>query len=302
MITKELLGYIQNGIIAQQAEIIQEADSNSDKWYELFVVHDDGSTESVANGDTFTECFSHVEKFFRDYRFDRMNIDVWYDRDYPENGQGFFSPSVIYNLIREYLTNTEAIKKMEFYGYFEFNEIDKQCRFAPDYTVEGYIFKDDILFTFFYDLICYISEGEFEDADGENFTGSTYSDILKITNGIKKYARAIFEHTEWQHPSTIWEDWNNNGVLDEGFLTGEESKRILKFLLAGDGEQLVYQIVSDEKYLRKGYHQEGNIFIAFDNTSGNCNVEEFEYKEDALKWLLGDYESPEDFKGKTSAC
>jgi hypothetical protein len=79
MITKELPGYIQNGIIAQQAEVIQEADSNSDKWYELFVVHDDGSTGSVANGDTFTECFSHVEKFFRDYRFDRMNIDVWYN-------------------------------------------------------------------------------------------------------------------------------------------------------------------------------------------------------------------------------
>jgi hypothetical protein len=49
-----------------------------------------------------------------------------------------------------------------------------------------------------------------------------------------------------------------------------------------------------------GYYPDGGIYIAFDNTSGNCNVEEFELEEDAVKWLNHDYEEPGEFKGKTS--
>lgn len=297
---KELLQHILYGLIKKHADVFTEADNNSDKWYELFVVYNDGSTESVASGDTFAECFSHVGDYINNYRFDRMNIDVWYDRDDPKNGQGFFSPSVLYSLIREHLAKTGAVKKMAFYGSFQFNAIDNQCNFTSEHTVNGYIFKDEILFTYFCDLICYISEGEFEETNPENITGSTYNDILKITNGIHKYALNIFEDVDWQHPATLWEDWNNNGVLDDNTLFDDESKNMLDFLLSETGGMSNYQIVKDRKCLCKGLHESNGMFIAFDNTSGNCNVEEFELESDALMWLRGDYVEVEDFKGKTS--
>lgn len=299
---KQLLQHLLYGLTKKHADVFEEADSNTDKWYELFIVHNDGSTESVANGDTFTECFSHVETYFEEYRFDRMNIDVWYNRDDPKNGQGFFSPSLLYSLIREHLAKTGALKRMTFYGDFEFNEIDKQCRFTSEYTVNGYIFKDEIMFTYFHDTICYICEGEFEKTDENNITGSTYNDILKITNGIPKYAQSVFDAIDWQHPATLWEDWNNNGALDENTLFGNESKKMLDFLLSDTDGKSKYQVVEDEKYLCKGLHESKGLFIAFDNTSGNYNVEEFELEEDALRWLRHDSEGPEDFKGKTSAC
>jgi len=213
--TKDLLQYICNGIIHHNFEIIGEADSNPDKWYELMVVYDNGSTQTVESGDTFVECFSHVEKYFTEYRFDRMNIDVWYDRDYPKNNQGFFSPLLIYTLIHNFLTETGEINKLEMYGYFEFNEIDKQCRFQSDYTKEGQVFKDEILFTYFFDQICYISEGEFEDAVGEKIEGSTYNDFLSISEGNIANAIQVFDHTQWEHPSTVYEQWEVHGVLEE---------------------------------------------------------------------------------------
>ncbi|MBF0648728.1 hypothetical protein IR083_07840 [Dysgonomonas sp. GY75] len=91
--------------------------------------------------------------------------------------------------------------------------------------------------------------------------------------------------------------------MEHKILFGTEAEKLLKYLLGGDGSTFVYQIVRDNPdYNRCGIFPEGNKFIAFDNTSGECNVEEFEFEEDAVKWLKGDYESPEDFKGKTSAC
>ncbi|WP_163318778.1 hypothetical protein [Dysgonomonas sp. 520] len=118
--------------------------------------------------------------------------------------------------------------------------------------------------------------------------------------------------------------------------TGDKAREVLKYLLAevcykpdtewdlGEEGRTVYRTL--EYYLEHGYprkpryqladgdyavneyglcdghYKDKNMFIAFDNTSGNCNVEEFEFEEDALKWLNNDYEGPEDFKGKTSTC
>jgi hypothetical protein len=418
--TKDLLQCICNGIIHHNSEIIGEADSNPDKWYELMVVYDNGSTQTVESGDTFAECFSHVEKYFAGYRFDRLNIDVWNNRDNPENGQGFLSPSLIYQLISKYLTESGEIKNLEMYGYFEFDEEGKQCRFQSDYTREGQVFKDEILFTYFFDKICYISESEFEGAEGEKIEGSTYTDFVSICEGNVRNVLLLFDQTQWEHPSTVYDQWEINGILDdeddendpkeghgkppvlvytdsgdfvsctwcsrkmivptgadkcphcycegslswgederqevnysdlenegkyylinkneperEEYLTdetlieefnvipsgkyintetsnyhngtkilfGTKAEKLLKYLLGGDGATFVYQIVRDNPdYSHCGIFREGNKFIVFDNTSCECNVEEFEFEEDALKWLKGDYEGTEDFKGKTSAC
>lgn len=60
---------------------------------------------------------------------------------------------------------------------------------------------------------------------------------------------------------------------------------------------------TENKYgLCDGYYKGDNIYIAFDNTSGNCNVEEFEQEEDAVKWLNHAYADASEFKGKTTAC
>jgi len=93
--------------------------------------------------------------------------------------------------------------------------------------------------------------------------------------------------------------------LDE---EGRRTYRTLEYYLEhGYPKKPRYQLkdgdyATNEYGLCDGYYRKGEKFIAFDNTSGECNVEEFEYEEDALKWLKGDYDSPEDFKSRTSAC
>ena len=43
----------------------------------------------------------------------------------------------------------------------------------------------------------------------------------------------------------------------------------------------------------KGYFKEGDLFIAFDNSTGHCNVEEFESEEMAICWVENYFEISE---------
>ena len=175
----ELLKYICNGIIAHFSAQIAEADANPDKWYELYVAEENEGTHSVASGDTFAECFAQIDEYIAEYRFDRLNIDIWTNPDNPQNEAGLLLCSLIYRLIKEYFTNHERNNDKSFgYGSFEFDENDQQVNFRHEYNGTGSIFKDRIAFTFFHNMTCYISELDTDEIplyEEEDFhPGSTY--------------------------------------------------------------------------------------------------------------------------------
>jgi hypothetical protein len=61
--------------------------------------------------------------------------------------------------------------------------------------------------------------------------------------------------------------------------------------LESKASDLLFQNLHKNVNLKvKGYFKENNFWIAFDNTSGNCNVEEFEKEEYAIGWLCNIFE------------
>ena len=73
--------------------------------------------------------------------------------------------------------------------------------------------------------------------------------------------------------------------------------------IGNKARKVLSSLLESENYkgcLCDGYYKEGSQYIAFDNTSANCNVEEFECVEDAIKWLNHEYANPDNFKGETS--
>lgn len=59
-------------------------------------------------------------------------------------------------------------------------------------------------------------------------------------------------------------------------------------------EELLEKSLDDYNFKRcKGYYKEQNTFIAFDNSSGQCNVEEFKSEGLAICWLENYFEISE---------
>lgn len=57
---------------------------------------------------------------------------------------------------------------------------------------------------------------------------------------------------------------------------------------------ILHQILEDRKSnVCKGYFHEDDMWIAFDNSNGNCWVEEFHTEEKALCWLENFFEISE---------
>lgn len=73
-------------------------------------------------------------------------------------------------------------------------------------------------------------------------------------------------------------------ILDEDFtksdcLTGAEARLVLHELLKMNAEEW------KENHRKKGMYVGDLDYIAFDNTGGECWVEEFETKAEAVEWL-----------------
>ena len=60
-------------------------------------------------------------------------------------------------------------------------------------------------------------------------------------------------------------------------VTGQQARQILNEILEHDGYMYKQGYV--------GYFQAGDSYVAFDNTTADCWVEEFESKEDAVQWI-----------------
>lgn len=62
----------------------EQADVNPDMWYEVFVTHDNSSTESIDSGDTFDEVAKNFEQHCKIYGSENLSIDIWQNREYPQ--------------------------------------------------------------------------------------------------------------------------------------------------------------------------------------------------------------------------
>jgi hypothetical protein len=64
---------------------IAEADANPDKWFEVFVADEIGSTHSEASGNTFDEAVENFERIADEWGIDKTSIDIWENRESPNN-------------------------------------------------------------------------------------------------------------------------------------------------------------------------------------------------------------------------
>jgi hypothetical protein len=293
---KQLLQHIQIELKNKFSDIIIEADSNPDKWYELMVIHEDGASETVHRGNSFDEAFTEVESHFSDYRFDGMNIDIWSEDGPSEDVFYFFSVPVIYSIIYDYFNSTGELNKMDMIGsvIFKPNHI---CSYESGSTMQGHVYKSEIAFKYFRNVICYLSESEIEDEEAE---GSSYNDILELCDGDKTLAQNIFHEVDWQHPSTLYQDLDLEDI--ETTLEDDEAKTMLTFLLGDTNKKPNFEVFTDEKYRCKGIYQDGDFTIVFDNTSGNCNQEEFISEKKAREWLSGASFDERDYLCKCNNC
>lgn len=71
---------------------------------------------------------------------------------------------------------------------------------------QGMIFKDEEAFFNRPDDVCYIPE--------LSDTVYTRNDILRECNGQEDIAEEVFQTVDWQHISSLLEDWQVNGEID----------------------------------------------------------------------------------------
>lgn len=191
----KIITHILYGIKTANLALISEADSNPDKWFELMVIHENGGTETVFSADTFDEITPHeIIRYFEEYRFDNINIDIWENRESPNPLDGLMPVPTIYSLLVQYYKKTGDYCGLAMVGELSFSA-ESTAVYNSDYSGEGFYFKDELVFKFFKNLSCYVSEGEFEDLDAgidNDSVGSSFADLIKLTDGNIKLAEHLF--------------------------------------------------------------------------------------------------------------
>lgn len=104
------------------------------------------------------------------------------------------------------------------------------------YQNDGVVYKNDKAFETG-EGVCYIPEFEFENADENPFEfyekaaiasvvennnyvaiqGYTRQDFIELCNGDEKWARELYDHVDWQHPETLWDEWLEDEELQKEF-------------------------------------------------------------------------------------
>ena len=107
----------------------------------------------------------------------------------------------------------------ETYYFGEYGRFGCNCN-------DGVIYKDDEAFETG-EGVCYVPEFEFENADENPFEfeikeciaseiadnpyvaiqGYTRQDFIELCDGNAKLAQELYDHVDWQHPETLWDEW-----------------------------------------------------------------------------------------------
>lgn len=74
-----------NAIKQKHSDIIEEANNNVHKWFELFVDKGD-ETQTVDSGDTFDQAIAHFELHAKKWGADNLFMDIWTDKDENKTG------------------------------------------------------------------------------------------------------------------------------------------------------------------------------------------------------------------------
>ena len=295
---KQLLEHIQNELKNMFSGMIIEADSNPNKWYEFFVDKgEEEGTETKGKVNTFLEVFNNVGEYFDEFRFDNMNIDIWELGDPPENVFHFFTFPIMYRIIYNYFESIGELSKMDMIGSITLNQ-DNTFNYESGSTMQGRVYKSEVAFKYFWDATCYLSESEIESGESE---GYSYRDFLELCEGDKTLTQDIFHEVDWQHPSTLYRDLELEDV-EEAILESDEAKAMLTLLLGDTNKKSNFEVFTDDKYRCKGIYQEGDFTIVFDNTTGNCNQEEFISEKKAREWLNGASFYERDYLCKCNNC
>jgi hypothetical protein len=210
---RDLLTYIFYRLAQEERARIDEADANPDKWYELSVINEEGSTKTVEKENTFAEVIKNMEQYAAVHKLDCINIHISEDREFPGSIDHLFSTPTLYSIIRDYFRCQNKAEKMRFVGSLSFEE-DKPVpkKEYYNYGEEAGIFIDEIAFTCFRHLVCYIPDNGEEESSGD---WCTYQDFLDIAEGDTKRAKHLFDEVTWEHPSTLYDQWKGHGTLDE---------------------------------------------------------------------------------------
>ncbi|NDV80777.1 hypothetical protein [Bacteroides sp. 51] len=85
-------------------------------------------------------------------------------------------------------------------------------------------------------------------------------------------------------------------------LIGNKAKKMLEFLLDRSNGKDNYKIYAESKYRCKGIYKGDILFVVFDNSGGNCNVEEFASELKANEWLSGASFTERDYLCQCTNC
>jgi hypothetical protein len=81
--TKPKYADILDEIRTKFADQIAEANTNPDKWYEVFVADETGETHSEASGNTFDEVVANFERVADEWGVENTSIDIWANQEPP---------------------------------------------------------------------------------------------------------------------------------------------------------------------------------------------------------------------------
>lgn len=115
----------------------------------------------------------------------------------------------------------------ETYYFGEYGQFGCNCN-------DGVVYKDDMAFETG-EGVCYVPEFGFENSNENPFEfyakaliateieGNTYvaiqgytrQDFIELCDGNEKLARELYDHVDWQHPETLWDEWLEDEELQE---------------------------------------------------------------------------------------
>lgn len=99
-------------------------------------------------------------------------------------------------------------------------------KIVREFYGQGHIFKDEDAFYHRPDDACYIPE--------LSDTVYTRNSILQECNNQTDLAEEVFEALDWQHVSSLLEDWLRNGELDTCNADAIVCDAIIQYALFGD--------------------------------------------------------------------
>jgi hypothetical protein len=138
-------------------------------------------------------------------------------------------------MIHDYFRHLEELEDMRFIGTIQFPEDGSAPKFKKEYYnygEEAEIFIDEIAFRYFRNMVCYIPDNGDETEPKEN--GCTYNDFWEIAEENATIACHLFYEVTWEYPSTLYEQWDAHGTLDELKEMYAEKTTVYSYTGSGD--------------------------------------------------------------------